>query len=253
MSITCKMLGKGEGNFLFAGSWGPDDKRAFGARIERCRPDGVGCVYALRCDHTTEIADFGAVDKVMWSEGFGLIESVADGIVVAEGGFGIMVANADCPVVIVVEEGSGRVAILHASFRTLVPQDPMAFSIIDRLFDDHGFNPPQARVWIGFGIGQCCYGLEHHPDLQRIPSQLRSARATHGPRRGQVAVDLHGVVQWRFGRFGVHANRIERDRRCTGCSGRSNLSGREYHSTVWDGSDGKPVGRNASIVCVNPH
>lgn len=197
------------------------------------------------CAFTNRIAVYPQGMK-KWSEGLLSTAQPADGIIIKEDGVACAIFNADCPVVIIGEEDSDRLAIIHAGFRNLIRKDKKDFSILRAPFAGYGFDPKKSIAWIGYGIGPCCYGAEHLPEIDDPTVDLPIGRATRGPRsqssRPARSVDLYELIRRQLLKLQMNPRRIIADPTCTSCAG---FSRPEYHSNCRDGAQ---AGRNLVLV-----
>jgi copper oxidase (laccase) domain-containing protein len=203
---------------------------------------------APRCAFTNKIVSRGEDDD-KWVDWFYRTKSPADGAIVISPKEAVMIFNADCPIVAILDENAGRLAVLHAGFRCLVPAPRKGAdtrSIIRVAFEDHHFKPNEVCVFVGFGIGPCCYGAEHWPELAVTSAMdLPIGRATRGPRAGRRSVDLYALIRNQLFKIGVPAKKIEMDYSCTACARHSGYNNNHYWSNCWDG---RACGRNATFA-----
>lgn len=243
MRIRRVLWGKQEGNFRFDESnFGP-----FFRVLDRKLPSvpSVKLIFNPKCGFTNLIANACPSLDRRHPNYFSRTRFDADGGIVEAPHHALLLLNGDCPVIALFEEGRKRLAFIHAGFRCLVRENPNEPNIIDAAFTIHGFDPKAVDVFVGFGIGSCCFGAEHYPEVKFQSIPLPVQRAIRGPRRGQLAVDLYIVIRNMLARAGVQEERISMDRTCTACSGRENGGSGAFHSNVWDG---KEAGRNAALV-----
>lgn len=172
-----------------------------------------------------------------------LSKEPADGGMVFDSNYAVAFTVADCPITALFEPGEpARLAVLHSGFRGLVRETLGELSIIKAAFEKLKFNPDQVRVFVGFGIGPCCYGAEHLPEVRNMELPLPLSRAIRGPRRGQVSVDLYKLIRGQLLECGVPLERITFDSTCTACAGDRE---RLYYSHTWEGRD---TGRNLALA-----
>lgn len=194
-------------------------------------------IYLARCESTTRIVkadqegNFESLNRNIRRS-----RKPADGVIISGPGQGVAIFNADCPVVAVLDASSGRLGVVHAAFRCLVPLEEESQSILNVLFRAYHFSPRDAEVFIGYGIGPCCYGAKHIPEVQRL-EPLPISWATKGPRKGQPSIDLYRLIQSQLAGLGIGAEQIAFDKTCTACSP-------DYHSNCRDGAK---AGRNAAV------
>lgn len=210
-------------------------------------------IFAPRCDFTTRIVRLGEDDDLPdpVSSWFVRTKQPADGGIVDEPFKPVMIFNADCPVVAVLDTSKPHLAVLHAGFSCLVPpaclnkRAPAGAKrgIIRVLFEDHGFTPATSQVFVGFGIGPCCYGVKGRAEIDDPTLDVKIGKATRGPRAGQPSVDLYQTIGDQLLSLGIAKERMEIDYSCTACH--SDFGVRLYHSNCWDGP---LAGRNAAML-----
>lgn len=247
MVMAWRFFGKEAGNFRWDHYGG--DRRAFldtVFRAVRGLPDLMP-VFSTDCTKFTNRIALEGRHELSWSRWFIQAGFPADGAIVTTRCKAIAMFTADCPIVAVFDPGnafnrSPRVAMLHAGFRCLVTEDSNQKSIIEILFSDFKFPAAECEVFYGFGIGPCCYGANHIPEVQGSRNiALPISRAIRGPRKGQNSVDLCAIIRHQLLKSGVREKSISCDRVCTSCEDH----GAKYHSHC---RDGKSAGRNAAFV-----
>ncbi len=216
-------------------------------------------VFAPACGFTNRVVAIGTDDYIPDPDNDWYVRTrqPADGGVVEDPDVPVMIFNADCPIVVLNDDLRYRIAVLHAGLRCLVPParmdkraDPKdKRSIIQVAFDDFSFNPRATSVFVGFGIGPCCYGAEKHREMQDATLDLPIGRATRGLRAGQRSIDLYQLITDQLTRLGVPEDKILIDSRCTACAGHyndiTNMCQRSFYSHSQDRGMG---GRNASFA-----
>ena len=262
MTLKYELFGKEDGNFI---CHLPNPTPTFFESIKRIRrqiPE-IQSIFSPRSAFTNELARLSeGTRKIMpphpinysGLEAMTVYKSqkAADGMVVESKGQAIAVFTADCPTTTVYEGVNGRLAVLHCGFRSLVREDQDEMNIIESVFYLPEFEPEQVEVFVGFGIGPCCYGAAHWPEVQRGTIIARNgremtlplSRAIRGPRKGQTSLDLYALIRSELIKCGVPSNQIVVDRTCTACAGRSEGKGR-YYSRVWEGVG---QGANAAVA-----
>ncbi|MEK7192222.1 MAG: laccase domain-containing protein [Patescibacteria group bacterium] len=179
---------------------------------------GLRTIFVPRCNFTNRVVKYGE-ENVDWADGLARSRGLADGGIVEDPKVGIAIFNADCPVVAVHDESLGKLAVLHAGFRCLIRPNPREKSIIQTLFENRGFLPSAVKVFAGYGIGPCCYGAEHWPEINDCTRDLPLGRATRGPRAGQRSVDLYYLIRQQLLEIGVSKSNMTFDHNCTSCDG----------------------------------
>ncbi len=170
-------------------------------------------VVSTRQVHGTLVRTVGDAER-----GTGAIEPVGeswacDALVTRERGVVLMSFAADCPVVLLADEGSRVAGLAHAGWRS-------AFGgIIANTVDAMaalGATPERIVGAISPSAGGCCYevGGELRESLRaRLPDADRFFR----PRGGKFLLDLPGVVKEMLLRSGVRTECIEAAGACTIC------------------------------------
>ena len=208
----------------------------------------IGIFFAPNCAFTNRVVAFGEDDDKC-DDLFYRTRNPADGGIVSSTKTAVVIFNADCPIVAIYDENAGRLAVLHAGFRCLVPiggRNADNRSIIEVAFADHKFRPDEVNVFVGFGIGPCCYGAEHLPEVKAISNMdIPIGRATRGPRAGKQSVDLYTLIRNQLIKIGVPERRIAIDSSGPACARHSDYRSNEYWSNCWDGP---AAGRNATFA-----
>ncbi len=250
MSLRHQIWGKERGNF----DPSQDQEKFLNQLAAEGQSAGLNSIFAPTCAFTNRIVQLGEDDLLM-DEWFIRTRQPADGGIV-EGPFdAVAFFNADCPIVAVHDKKRGRLAVLHAGYRCLIPAarynrrsaEEERRSIIQVLFEDKAFSPSNVEVFVGYGVGPCCYGFERNPsmrfDLQDGSLDLPIGRATRGPRAWQKSIDLYALIEKQLGSVGVPEHRINVDYTCMGCF--KDMSFPLYYSNCYDGPG---AGRNASLA-----
>lgn len=226
----------------------------------RCHAQSV---FAPRCDFTTRIEEMIPDDLPPAEPPEGIFTKLflsaqaADGVVVPDDRrFRLALFNADCPVIAVHDQASARFAVLHGGLRCLVPQAihrddaeaKVKRSIVQVLFEDHGFSAKACQAYVGNGIGPCCYGVESHPILlDNGFLDLPLGLTTRGPRYDQRSIDLYYLIELQLLELGVPKSGITVNYACTACANRNGR--RINHSHVYDAPND---GRNCTLVWLEP-
>lgn len=215
----------------------------------------IKTVLRTRCNLTTNIGRDD--DPHLWTETkqkeVWMPRSDTDGIVtMGEPGIALAIANADCPVIRLWNNKQGWLGICHGALQCLVPKDGTSPGILARFCEM--FPPtPSTHADISFGVGECCYGLEHPPEctlnalVTEWPRRAPDSTATKGGRAGWPAINLRKLARRQLERLGFTAENIHDDSEtlpCTACkkdAGNSFL----YHSNVREGAK---AGRNLAIA-----
>ena len=233
-----KLLGKKVGNFQYSGSEPRVFLPAFG-QLKRHLPVEVQTIFAPKCNFTTNIAATESGDYRKIVEGFSRSRNDADGCIIGTKQAGV-IFNADCPIIVIFDGSADRLAILHGGFRCLIPEKNGEVGIIEKLFRDYSFMASIVDVFVGFGIGPCCFGAEHLPEVRAEMAGLPLSRAIRGPRKGQKSLDLYRLIRTQLLQLGVPKKQMEIVRTCIACEGR-----KEYYSNCYDGMY---CGRNAATA-----
>ncbi len=207
---------------------------------------GIPKVFAPRCNFSTNVGKLGYAGQYELMPWLTRTESGVDGGYVAKPDIAIAIFNADCPVIILFDKEAGRLALLHAGFRCLVPENKHDLSIVEKAFKNTDLNPATVDAFIGFGAGPCCYGAEHHNEIHRREIYNDCVQvARKGPRQEQLSLNLPYLIRNRLLDCGVRDGAISYDFKCTACAGRENGSEGAYHSNIYEGKD---AGRNLVLA-----
>ena len=201
---------------------------------------GLSRVFAPHCEFTTNVARLGDGNEENGLSWFVRTTTGFDGGIVTEPGTAIAIFNADCPVVILFDKESGRLALLHAGFRCLVPKDQNEPNIIDTALNNPLLDTSKLEAFIGFGAGPCCYGINHIDESEKEKLKPFTYRATKGPRTGQTSLNLVALAQQQLVNHGIEEGLISQV--CTACS---NYKGICYHSNIYEG---ELAGRNLVLA-----
>jgi len=166
----------------------------FGTRLARV-PTLFGNLATLRQIHSTACVVAAGRGGVL-GEGDALLENTP-GAVVA-------VKTADCLPILLVDEGHGAVAAVHAGWRGTVAG--IAQRAVEAMRAEFGTRPGELHAAIGPGIGRCCY--EVGPEV-----------AAQFGQRGRAYVDLAAANRRQLMDAGVTPERIYASNLCTMCRG----------------------------------
>lgn len=228
----------------------------FAIRVsEACSGYAIEKIFLPRPDFTNKIAVLGQdcesiCDNVFRTKG------KADGGIVEEKNMAIGFLNADCPI-ICLQEGE-RLAVLHGGYRCLIRKDETEPNIIESAMKH--FDKDKVKVWMGFGIGPCCWVPEYDdkpeilaPNKSKYFKLLRSSlsvtnrNSPFGERK--ISIDLYKLVLkifWYY--FCIRLNNNDLDRRCTCCAERKVGGSHIYWSHTRFQRYGGVDGRNLSFA-----
>lgn len=192
---------------------------------------------------TNRVVLLGMEDAQMTAKCF-TSKTWTDGVVIDRPYAAGAIFSADAPVVCIFEPGRPRFALLRGALRCLMPpvdkKGRRDRSIIRVALEDFKFEVAEIKVWVGMGIGPCCYGAEHFPEMGDQSVDIPIGRATRGPRAGKRSIDLYHLIYKQLVVQGVKPTRIDIEADCVCCKGYF-LSPR-YHSNC---RSGPQAGRNA--------
>lgn len=237
------LFGKRDGDFRLAHT----KRLGLSANLKKaCDRGNIGHlrkIFVPSCNFTTEVVSANDCEQI--GDRVYKNNVCADGMVVWNPLEAVALCNGDCPVVAIYEPRWGRLAVLHAGFRCVVRESPEQ-GIIRVAFDRYRFDPKCVQVFVGFGIGSCCYGT---PPMPANPSELllpSEGVVRKGPYVGQPSTDIQRYIAVQLASLGVPDDAVYWDKECTACAGRDGTSATSfYHSNVYDGKD---AGRNAALV-----
>ncbi len=235
------IIGKNKGNFRY----GKIDEALFLENLKhQLDKRGIKKVLIPHCTMTTNLASLEMAGLKEITPWFIRTEPGFDGAIVTEPNTAIGILNADCPVITLFDNKKGRLVLLHAGLRCLVPEDSSQPNIINKAFEDLKINP--SEVFLGFGAGSCCYGAEHHSKELNNPNFWPFiSRAYKGPRTGQLSLNLLNLAAAEIRKQGVGHEYLEINLPCTACLGRDNDDKGRYHSNIYEG---KSAGRNLVLA-----
>lgn len=245
-TLRREILGKVAGDFRLDHFLGKDPTVSVSPRVELLKlvrekikkRFGLEGLFTTRSHFTNRVVAKSGADQ-RWTDWFIISREVADGGIVEGVRQAVVYFTADCPITAVYDPIYGRLGVLHSSFRCLVSKGGLGESIVRALFREHGFSPQSAKVFVGFGIGPCCYGIEHfREDLWARFFRNFTSHARRGPREGQLSFDLHAFIVSELLASGVPIESIEVDYHCTACD-------ESFHSHCREGPE---AGRNAALA-----
>lgn len=184
----------------------------FGTRLS---PDWPVAAVRLRQIHSDRIV---LVDEPWNSEE----APEADALISNRPGLMLAVRTADCLPILVADEYTRAVAAVHAGWRGTAAG--IAAKTVAEMRRSFGSRPGNLKVWLGPGIGKCCFEVG--------PEVAVQFTGFTGPanRTGKVLLDLKAANMRQLIGSGVGASRIETQGSCTRCD--STL----FHSWRRDGN-----------------
>lgn len=158
-----------------------------------------------------------------------------DGFITARKDVVIFTQYADCLPVYFYSEEKGVIGLSHSGWQGSYQE--IAVRTLEKMEKSYGCRPEEVRVYLGIGIGQCCYevGDEFYEKFrERFDSDIVSETFE---RKGE---------KWYFDNTsfnylllkGAGVKKIQKDTRCTYCEER-------FHSYR---RDGKVSGRNGAFI-----
>lgn len=242
VNIRQRFLGRADGNF------NPHQvsSRDFLERMAHSfcsRPDDPDNILIPDCDDTNRVVLLGKENSQLGPKCM-TTRNQADGVVIDDIYVAGVIMNADAPVVRIFEPGKTRFAVLRGAFRCLMPMkdsfNKRSRGIIRVAFEDFQFNPKEVQVWAGMGVGPCCYGAEHWPEMNDQSVDIPIGKATRGARKGKKSIDLFELIKKQLLALKVEEANIRIDAECTCCKGY--FLGPSYYSNC---RSGPSTGRNA--------
>lgn len=230
-------------------------------------------IFSPRTNFTNAVldatADAGKADKwENFQKGRLIINrsiDFADGVTARkEKGTGLVIANADCPMVVI--ESRETFTLLHAGLKCIC-RDDGSISIIDVGFrkyyrDDN----PMIQLWAGAGIGPCCYGSADDNLIQKLSRRYGysatnyfngETKVPYGPRKGQEAINLLGIIDCQISEYltafywpGTDKRPVVKfNKTCTSCFGLKVKNGPGFGRFFSNVRDTKKTGaRNLFLV-----
>lgn len=241
-NIRHKILGKADGNF----DPNQPDTRTFVDLVDLNfgKMDGADKFFFPRCNSSSRVVGWNK-ENYQLDFDFYTTRGNADGIMINELRVVGLLFNADSPTIFIYENNKRRFFLLRGAFRCLVPErirGKRDRGIIQAAFEDFKIDPGDAKAWIGMGIGPCCYGAEHLPEMRDFSAKIPLGQATRGPRAGKRSVDLYQLIHHQLVvEQKVKPKHLNFDTKCTCCEGMLEEDPK-YHSNC---RSGKLAGRNA--------
>jgi polyphenol oxidase len=156
----------------------------------------------------------------------------ADAMVTGLTGVALMVKQADCQAVILVDPVKKAVAVVHCGWRGNTANLPA--KVIERMRSSLGCSPSEMKAAVGPSLGPCCAEFTSHKDL--FPSHFRRFMVRKN------YFDLWEVTRMQLLEAGLQKDRIEIAGICTRC--RTDL----FFSYRGEGT----TGRFATLVMLEP-
>lgn len=242
-----EMFGKKEGNFRPA----TVDEIALLDNLKRqITKNGITGIFAPHCARSTRVTRLGNGHEIYKTPWLARTKPGFDGGMVFQPKIALAMFNADCPAVILFDRNLGHLAMLHAGFRCLVPQDAKETSIISKKnLQELALDLHNLEAFIGYGAGPCCYGVNNYKkDLENPKFMPFISEARKGPCKGQLSLDLHGLAAQQLRDCGVKGC-ITIDHTCTACFGRNDVTEGIFHSNIYEWrKDSDTVGRNLVLT-----
>lgn len=235
----------------FGGDFRPHYKQPeyayFIGRLERqLNKSNLYEVFSPHCQMTTNVTQMDKGKQLIITPWLTRTPPGVDGAMITKPGPAIALFNADCPVIILLDQNRGRLILLHASFRCLVPKNRKKPNIVSTAFKKFKLDPSVLKVFIGFGAGPCCYGANHYfEDIHRPETEPFIEITRKGPRKGQMSFNLISFARKQLRNHGVKESAVSTDERCTACAGRQDGGEGDFHSNIYDGKD---CGRNLVLA-----
>lgn len=195
----------------------------------------------------------------VWQEILIRTKSSADGGIVTGEKKAVAIFNGDCPTVALYE--NDRLAALHCGFRTLVRENKDESNIIEVAMRE--FDPKKTKVWVGHGIGPCCWVPEYddkpeildpkksrHTDLLTQSLSKTTEKSPFGA--GHVSVDLYRLIKGLLLEAGIPEDSIRINSRCTGCA-EENGKPLFWSYNRFRARKQQADGRNMSVVFLDSH
>lgn len=162
-----------------------------------------------------------------------------DGLITTEKGISLGVFTADCIPILLWDEKTGAIGVVHAGWRSTVMN--IAGKAVEKLVETAQTEVRHIRVAIGPGIGFCCFETD-----EEVPKAVEAALGenSHGSilrkEQGKAMVDLKEVNRRLLVGAGVLAHNITLSELCTMCHPELFWSHRKM---------GRERGSLASIIC----
>lgn len=139
-----------------------------------------------------------------------------DALITNEPGIVLLTLHADCTPVLIVDPIGQAVASIHAGWRGTVADVPGA--TVRAMSEAFGSRPEDLRVFVGPGIGSCCYDVGDDVVTawrRRVGSSGEQAIITSA---GRMVFDVPVAISLLLDRAGVRSDQIELSGICTRCN-----------------------------------
>ncbi|HQM15615.1 MAG TPA: polyphenol oxidase family protein [Candidatus Woesebacteria bacterium] len=123
----------------------------------------------------------------------------------------LLMKVADCFPVVISSRSPQVFALIHAGWKPLL-QNILELTLTDmqRIYQA---TPENLSIWIGPGIGGCCYRFNQPP----FQLQLKSWQSAIGSENEQWSIDLAKFIQTELERLGCKTEKILNQQLCTSC------------------------------------
>ena len=254
-NLHCTISGKAGGDFSM-----PENGRLanwcshVSAEVKRQSKGKVERVVIPRCGFTTEIARWTEEEDAFDPLSLSVFRTLgtADGILIDKPSVAVGILTADWPVVVLYDEGSGidsepQMAVLHCGLSCLLPEK--GSGIIQKAFQML-FNSRTTSVFVGYGIRNCCYGLDEVPPKLRKFSSEEKIKT--GPLRGKFPIHLPDLILEQLKQLEVPEGQITIHPECTAHTldvKFGQLGTPRYHSEAYEG---EKAGHNLVLAWIEP-
>lgn len=187
--------------------------------------------------HDVEVARVDALDRGRGARSTASAVPGVDGLITATPGLLLVTMVADCYPVVFVDPAIPAVGIAHAGWRGTL--DGIVLRMVKRMQEEFGTDPKRLHVWLGPGIGRCCFAVDAAL-AERFAGTCGDA-VVH--RRGERHyVDLIEANRSLLRRAGVPETAIRSNGQCTMCHADRFFSHRR---------EGPVTGRMAGLVGIS--
>jgi hypothetical protein len=131
----------------------------------------------------------------------------ADAMITDRPGVALMVKQADCQGVILVDPVKRVLALVHCGWRGNTHD--ILGTVVDRMKTEFGCSVSRIRAAIGPSLGPCCAEFVTHEEIFPAPFRRFMVRENY--------FDLWGISRWQLAEAGVRIAHIETAGICTRC------------------------------------
>jgi len=169
-------------------------------------------MFFPRVEFTTGVANFHDSNTIQLGPGLWRTQNDSDaGLVFRDTRVGIGILTYDCPIGVVWDPIQRAMCVVRLGLKNIY-RPGWNYSILEEVVKVLKTSPHHLKLWVGCGIGPCCYG--HDPDEKR-EREIRErfdkldndflfyGSVMNGPRKGKIPYDLYRIAYYEAIRLGI--------------------------------------------------